>query len=69
MSATVNSQLNTNMTAKTTPINEDYEWVKYNERLRVLHSIKDDMYQMQSIISACNSNKRPQHWFENQSTK
>jgi hypothetical protein len=27
------------------------------------------MYQMQSIISACNSKKQVRHWFENQSTK
>ena len=68
MSATVNAQLNTNMTAKTTPINEDYEWVQYNKRLRIIHSIKDDMYQMQSIITACNSNKKVNDWFRNNST-
>ena len=69
MSATVNAQTNTNMTAKTTPINEDYEWLQYNEKLKIIHSIKDDMYQMQSIILACNSNKAARHWFDNQSTK
>ena len=52
-----------------TPINDDYEWIQYNDKLRIIHSIKDDMYQMQSIISACNSNKPARHWFENQSTK
>ena len=27
------------------------------------------MYQMQSIISACDSNKQARHWFDNDSTK
>ena len=50
-------------------INCDYEWIQYNNQLRVIRSIKDDMYQMQSIINACNSNKLAYHYFENQSTK
>ena len=50
-------------------INDDYEWIQYNKQLRIIHSIKDDMYQMQSIIDACNSRKQIRHWFENQSTK
>ena len=50
-------------------INDDYEWIQYNDKLRIIHSIKDDMYQMQSILTACNSKKLPKHWFENQSTK
>ena len=50
-------------------INDDYEWIQYNDKLRIIHSIKDDMYQMQSIITACNSNKQVRHWFDNQSTK
>ena len=65
----VNAQTNTDMSVATTPINDDYEWIQYNERLRIIHSIKDDMYQMQSIVSACNSNKQIRHWFDNQSTK
>ena len=51
------------------PINDNYEYIQYNAHLRVIHSIKDDMYQAQSIITACNSNKLAKHWFENQSTK
>lgn len=50
-------------------INDDYEWLQYNSHLRIIHSIKDDMYQMQSTITACNSNKQSYNWFENQSTK
>ena len=51
------------------PINEDYEYIQYNDKLRLIHSIKDDMYQMQSIIKACNSKKRAQDWFDNKSTQ
>ena len=51
------------------PINDNYEWIWYNSQLRIIHSIKDDMYQMQSIISACDSNKQARHWFDNDSTK
>lgn len=50
-------------------INDDYEWIQYNKELRIIRSIKDDMYQMQSIINACNSNKQAYHWFENQMSK
>ena len=50
-------------------INDDYEFIQYNTHLRIIHSTKDDMYQAQSIITACNSNKMAKHWFENQSTK
>mgnify|MGYP001059904798 CR=1 FL=1 len=53
----------------TEQINENYEWIQYNEHLRLIHSIKDDMYQMQSIINACNSRKEARHWFRNESTK
>ena len=49
-------------------INDDYEWIQYNKQLRIIHSIKDDMYQMQSIIKACNSTKQAYHWFENDTT-
>ena len=51
------------------PINDDYEWIQYNKQLRIIHSIKDDMYQMQSIINTCDSLKQARHWFDNQSTK
>lgn len=51
------------------PINDDYEWIQYNNQLRLIHSIKDDMYQMNSIITACESRKQAKNWFDNQSTK
>ena len=52
-------------------ISDDYEWIQYNSQLRIIHSIKDDYFQMQSILKACNApdNKKAADWFENQSTK
>lgn len=52
-------------------ISDDYEWIQYNSQLRIIHSIKDDYFQMQSILKACNApdEKKAKHWFENQSTK
>ena len=60
---------NTSMLAVVESINDDYEYIQYNEKLRLIHSIKDDMYQMQSIIIACNSKKRVNDWFRNQSSQ
>ena len=51
------------------PINDQYEYIQYNDKLRLIHSISDNMYQMQSIINSCNSNKLCADWFRNQSTK
>ena len=59
----------TNNNSITERINDDYEWIQYNEHLRLIHSKNDDMYQMQSIINACNSRKEARHWFRNESTK
>ena len=66
-SNTTNAATNTNAT--TQPINNDYEYIQYNEHLRIVHSIKDDMYQVQSIITACHSKKRVNDWFESKTTK
>ena len=60
---------NTNNKLVYEPINDDYEWIQYNKQLRIIHSVKDDMYQIQSIINACESTKQAYHWLENQSTK
>ncbi len=49
-------------------INDEYEWIQYNNHLRIIRSINDDMYQMNSIINACHSNKHTDDWFRNQST-
>ena len=51
-------------TATIQAINNDYEYIQYNQHLRLIHSIKDDMYQMQSIITVCKSTKNAFHWFE-----
>ena len=60
-SNTTNTATNTNAT--TQPINNDYEYIQYNQHLRIIHSKQDDMYQMQSIITACHSKKQPTRWF------
>ncbi|KAK8857476.1 hypothetical protein M9Y10_015881 [Tritrichomonas musculus] len=65
--STINTNTNTKLIYER--INDDYEWIQYNKELRVIRSIKDDMYQMQSIIDALDSNKQVYHYFENQSTK
>ena len=51
-------------------IDEEYEWVQFNKQLRLIRSVKDDMYQMQSILTACFApdTKLPKDWFRNQST-
>ena len=56
-------------TFKAVAINEDYEWFQYNEHLRIIHSIKDDMFQAQSIVNACHSKKEANKWFNNKSTQ
>ncbi|KAK8836153.1 hypothetical protein M9Y10_039966 [Tritrichomonas musculus] len=52
-----------------TSINDEYEYLQYNEQLRIIHSISDDMFQIKSIIDSCHSNKRVNDWFRNQSTQ
>ncbi|KAK8840656.1 hypothetical protein M9Y10_030431 [Tritrichomonas musculus] len=64
-----NATTNTSMIAIVEKINDDYEYIQYNEKLRLIHSIKDDMYQMQSIIASCNSKKRVNDWFHIQSAQ
>ncbi|EAX83372.1 hypothetical protein TVAG_108740 [Trichomonas vaginalis G3] len=52
-------------------INEEYEYIQFNKQLRLIRSVKDDMYQMQSILTACYApdTKLPKDWFRNQSTQ
>ena len=54
--------INIPMSAIVEPINDEYEYIQYNEKLRLIHSINDDMYQMQSILTACNSKKQAYRW-------
>ena len=42
-------------------INEEYEYIQYNKQLRLIRSVKDDMYQMQSIMNALRSTKQAYH--------
>ena len=51
------------------PINCEYEYIQYNKKLRIIHSIDDDMYQVKSIIDACHSNKRANDWINSKDTK
>ena len=60
---------NTELVSIIESINDDYEYIQYNEQLRIIHSIKDDMYQMQSIIKSCHVDKRVNDWFRNQTTQ
>ena len=57
------------MAATIDPIDEEYEYIQYNEKLRLTHSIKDDIYRAQSILTAHNSKKQIRHWFDNKSTQ
>ncbi|EAX80968.1 hypothetical protein TVAG_581730 [Trichomonas vaginalis G3] len=52
-------------------INEEYEYIQFNKHLRLIRSVKDDMYQMQSILTACFApdTKHADDWFRNQSTQ
>ena len=50
------------MAAVIEPIDDEYEYIQYNEKLRLIHSIKDNMYQMQSILNACDSKKQAYRW-------
>ena len=61
--------MNTNNNTTVEAINEDYEYLQYNVHLRIIHSIKDDFYQMQSIIEACQSKKQASDWYRNSSTQ
>lgn len=55
----------------TEKINDKYEWLWYNDQLRIVHSINDDMFQCQSIIDALHplQCKLAKDWFANQQTK
>ena len=52
-----------------TPINDEYQYLQYNEQLRLIHSINDDMFQLKSIFDACNSSKQTTRWINSDETK
>jgi hypothetical protein len=56
----------------TIPIVDGYEWIQYNEELKLIHSIKDDMYQAASIVRALGKNPKNKpmiDWLANEQTK
>lgn len=65
----MNATTSTNF--RTEPINENYEWMYYNNRLRIIHSINDDMFHMKSIVDALHPTftREPRKWLDLQETK
>ena len=54
-----------------TPIdgtNGKFEYYQYNEDLRIIHSVEDDMFHAGSIVSALGSTKRVNNWLRNEQT-
>ena len=52
-----------------TPINSELEYYEYNNELKLVHLIKEDMFQCKSILDSLKSTKRTNQWLENKDTK
>ena len=52
-----------------TPINSELEYYEYNDELKLVHLIKEDMFQCKSILDSLKSTKQTNHWLENKDTK
>lgn len=54
-----------------TPINTELEYYEYNDELRLVHLIKEDMFQCKSILNSlkCEKDKRTNHWISNKETE
>ena len=55
-----------------TPIegtNGKFEYYEYNDDLKLIHSVEDDMFQAKSIIDSLGSNKEANKWLVNKDTK
>lgn len=52
-----------------TPINSELEYYEYNDDLKLVHLIKEDMFQCKSILDSLNSNKQTNEWLRNKDTK
>ncbi|KAI5503028.1 KilA, N-terminal/APSES-type HTH, DNA-binding family, partial [Trichomonas vaginalis G3] len=52
-------------------INEEYEYIQFNKQLRLIRSVKDDMYKCKVLLTACFApdTKHADDWFKNQSTQ
>ena len=52
-----------------TKISENLEYYEYNDELKLVHLIKEDMFQCKSILDSLNSNKQTSDWLRNENTK
>lgn len=52
-----------------TPINTELEYYEYNDELRLVHLIKEDMFQCKSILESLKSSKQTNEWLRNKDTK
>lgn len=54
-----------------TPINTKLEYYEYNDELKLVHLIEEDMFQCKSILNSLKTSKdkRTNHWKENKDTK
>lgn len=52
-----------------TPISENLEYYEYNDELKLIHLIKEDMFQYKSILDSLKSNKQTSDWLRNENTK
>ena len=51
------------------PITENLEYYEYNDELKLVHLIKEDMFQCKSILNSLNcKDKRVNNWFISQDT-
>ena len=51
------------------PITENLEYYEYNDELRLVHLIKEDMFQCKSILNSLNcEDKRVNNWLRSQDT-
>ena len=51
------------------PITENLEYYEYNDELKLVHLIKEDMFQCKSILNSLKSNKQTNEWLRNENTK
>lgn len=52
-----------------TPINTQFEYYEYNDELKLVHLIEEDMFQCKSILDSLKSNKQTNDWIRNKDTK
>lgn len=54
-----------------TPINNKFEYYEYNDELKLVHLIEEDMFQCKSILDSLKSSKdkRTNQWIKNKDTK